>query len=154
MATIKYVDPGSMDKTIDIWDRPPNSLPVLFASGIAAQLLPVASTTQSTAAPALGQATSWPRLPGPQIALVTMSIIIRYLAGVKSSNRQLHTTTAFDGRTSSGCSTKNFISSIKFRAISAFYFFTRTSAARVEFAAPFFASASTASLLVRIRMWL
>lgn len=84
MATIKYVDPGSMDKTIDIWDRPPNSLPVLFASGIAAQLLPVASTTQSTAAPALGQATSWPRLPGPQIALVTMSIIIRYLAGVKS----------------------------------------------------------------------
>jgi hypothetical protein len=85
MATVKYVDPGSMDKTIDIWDRPPNAPPVLFASGIPAQLLPVASTSASTSAPALGQNTAWPHLVGgPQLAIVGMSIIIRYLAGVKS----------------------------------------------------------------------
>lgn len=79
-----YTDPGAMDRQIDIWDRPPNSMPVLFASGVYAQILGVSNTTVSPAAPALGQNTVWPRLDGQQISVITHQIVIRYMAGLKS----------------------------------------------------------------------
>jgi hypothetical protein len=84
MASIKYTDPGQMDRVIDIWDRPPNSPPVLFAPGIFAQITATASTSASPTAPALGQVTAWPRLTGQQVALCAYQIVIRYLAGMKS----------------------------------------------------------------------
>ena len=83
MAVI-YTDPGAMDRQVDIWDRPPNAMPVLFAAGVFAQILGVSNTTQSAASPALGQNTTWPRLDGQQISTITHQIAMRYLPGMKS----------------------------------------------------------------------
>jgi hypothetical protein len=79
-----YVDPGLMNKKIDIWDRPPNALPVLFAGGINAQILGVASTTQSPSSTSLNQQIAWPRLVGQDISLITHSVVILYMSGLKS----------------------------------------------------------------------
>jgi hypothetical protein len=84
VAGIVYTDPGLMSRQIDLWDRPPNAPPVLVFSGIYSQILGVSNTTQSPVAPALGQNTAWPRLPGPQISQITHQIVIRYLPGLKS----------------------------------------------------------------------
>jgi len=79
-----YVDPGLMNKKIDIWDRPPNAMPVLFASGVNAQILGVSSTTQSPTSTSLNQQIAWPRLVGSDISLVTHSVVILYMTGLKS----------------------------------------------------------------------
>jgi hypothetical protein len=84
LAGTVYTDPGLMSRQIDLWDRPPNAAPALIFSGIYAQILGVSNTTQSPVAPALGQNTAWPRLPGPQISQITHQIVIRYLPGLKS----------------------------------------------------------------------
>lgn len=73
-----------MNRQIDIWDRPPNSLPVIFASGIYAQITGVSSTTQSPNSPALNQQIAWPRLVGSDISVITHSVVIRYMPGLKS----------------------------------------------------------------------
>lgn len=84
MPGTAYTDPGAMSRQIDIWDRPPGAAPVLVAAGVYAQLTGVDNTTQSPSAPALGQNTAWPRLMGQQVSLMTVQIVIRYIAGLKS----------------------------------------------------------------------
>jgi len=82
--TILYTNPGLMDRQIDIWDRPPNSIPVLVAAGVYAQILGVATNTLSSVSSSLGQNTVWPRHEGQDISMVTHNITIRYQAGLKS----------------------------------------------------------------------
>ena len=73
-----YTDPGEMDKQIDIWDRPPNAMPLLLATGIHAKITAVDSTTQSPVAASLGQNIAWPKHVGQDISLVTHQIVTSY----------------------------------------------------------------------------
>jgi hypothetical protein len=79
-----------MDQIIDIWDQPPNSLPVLFLAGINAQKLEPSSNTQSPVSSSLGQNIVWPRLVGQDVPLVTAVLTIQYIAGLKSRMFILH----------------------------------------------------------------
>ena len=85
-----YVDPGQMTELIDIWDQPPNALPVLIAEGIHAQKTEVANTTQSPSSGQLGQNIAWPRLVGQPFSLVTCTFVIQYIAGIKSRMFIMH----------------------------------------------------------------
>ncbi len=86
-----YVDPGAMTELIEIWDQPPNSVPVLFtATPIHAQKTEVDSDTQSPVSSALGQEIAWPRLVGQDVSLVTCKFVIQYIPFVKSRMFVLH----------------------------------------------------------------
>src|ERR1039458_3756919 len=82
--TIVYTNPGLMDRQIDVWDRPPNALPVLVATGVYAQITGISTNTASAASPSLGQNTVWPRIVGQEVPQVSHAIVIRYRAGMKS----------------------------------------------------------------------
>ena len=82
--TIVYTNPGLMDRQVDIWDRPPNALPVLVATGVYSQITGVSTNTASAASPSLGQNTVWPRIVGQEVPQVSHAIVIRYRAGMKS----------------------------------------------------------------------
>ncbi len=79
-----YIDPGLMDRQIDIWDRPLNSLPVLFATGVFARITGVSSNTSSAVSASLGQNIVWPRTQGQDVSLVTHKVVIRYMPGLKN----------------------------------------------------------------------
>lgn len=79
-----YTDPGQRNKLIDIYDRPPNSLPVIFQTGIYAKIEGVSSTTPSQASTELNQNIVWPRLVGQDMSLITHKVNIGYIAGLKS----------------------------------------------------------------------
>jgi hypothetical protein len=77
--SIVYTDPGQMDRQIDIWDQPsePNPDgskpdPVVFATGVYAQIIGVLATTEST------------RLKEQVITKITHKIVIRYMKGLRS----------------------------------------------------------------------
>ena len=77
--SIVYTDPGLMDRQIDIWDQPsePNADgskqdPVLFASGVFAQIVGVLATTEAT------------RLKEQVVTKITHKVVIRYVAGIRS----------------------------------------------------------------------
>ena len=82
--SILYTNPGLMDRQIDLWDRPPNALPVLVAAGLYAQITGVSSNTPSSVAAALGQNAVWPRTQGQDVSMITHAIVMRYQAGMKS----------------------------------------------------------------------
>lgn len=79
-----------MTELIDLWDQPPNSLPVLVAQNLHAQKTEVANTTQSPVSSVLGQNIAWPRLVGQDVALVTCVFVIQYIPGVRSRMFILH----------------------------------------------------------------
>jgi hypothetical protein len=85
-----YVDPGSMTEIIDIYDLPPNSLPILVHDGIHARKLEVANTTQSPVSAQLGQNIAWPRLDGLSSSLVTTQFTLQYIAGIRSRGYIIH----------------------------------------------------------------
>lgn len=78
-----YTDPGLMDRQIDIWDQPPNSLPVLFVAGVYAQITGVSSNTASAVSASLGQNIVWPRIDGQDVSMITHAVTIRYMPGLK-----------------------------------------------------------------------
>jgi hypothetical protein len=79
-----YTPVGAMDRQIDIWDQPPNLMPVLIAAGVQAQIATKAPTTVSPASTELGQKAVWPRITGQECAAIPHLVTIRYMAGLKS----------------------------------------------------------------------
>lgn len=75
-----YTDPGLMDRQIDIWDQPsePSSDgskqdPVLFASGVFAQILGIWSATSQAK-----------KLAQQVVSELSHEIVIRYMPGLKT----------------------------------------------------------------------
>ncbi len=79
-----YTNPGEMNRQVDIWDQPPNAMPVLFAEGVWAKITTIPTTTVSPTSPDLNQNTVWPRLPGQDVALIPHVCVIRYMPGILS----------------------------------------------------------------------
>lgn len=79
-----YTNPGEMNRLVDIWDQPPNALPVLFASDVWAKIATVPTTTLSPVSPDLNQNTVWPRIKGQDVAELPHMCIIRYMPGLLS----------------------------------------------------------------------
>ena len=77
--SIVYTDPGLMNRLIDIWDQPSQNQnsgapqdPVLFASGIYAQITGVWATTQAR------------KLNQQVVSELSHKIVIRYMAGLRT----------------------------------------------------------------------
>jgi hypothetical protein len=79
-----YAQIGAMDRQVDIWDQPPKSLPVLFASGVWAQVSTTSASSLSPVSTELGQNSAWPRLTGNDVAQVSHSVSIAYMPGLLS----------------------------------------------------------------------
>jgi hypothetical protein len=77
-----YAALGAMDRQVDIWDQPPNLLPVLIAAGVWAEIVTVANTSPSPPSTDLGQNAIWPRLQGQDAPLIAHSITIGYMPGL------------------------------------------------------------------------
>jgi hypothetical protein len=79
-----YTPGGAMDRQIDIWDQPPNLMPVLIASAVQAQIATKPPATASPVSTELGQKTVWPRITGQDAPSIPHLVTIRYMAGLKS----------------------------------------------------------------------
>jgi hypothetical protein len=79
-----YAPIGAMDQQVDIWDQPLNSLPVLIAAGVWAQITTVPNTTLSPISTDLDQNQVWPRIKGHDVAQVAHTVIIGYMPGLLS----------------------------------------------------------------------
>src|ERR1700678_616808 len=85
LKTISGYQPlGSLDRQVDIWDQPPNLMPVLVVAGVWASIITIPNTTQSPISPELGQKQVWPRLVGQDISQVAHTVTISYMPGLKS----------------------------------------------------------------------
>ncbi len=79
-----YQAVGAMDRQVDIWDQPLNGLPVIFASGVWAEITTAPATSPSLVSPELGQNRAWPRTLGHDVAMVHHIVTIPYMPGVLS----------------------------------------------------------------------
>jgi hypothetical protein len=85
LKTINGYQPvGSLDRQVDIWDQPPNLMPVLVVAGVWASIVTIPNTTQSPISPELGQKQVWPRLVGQDVSQVAHTVTIGYMPGLLS----------------------------------------------------------------------
>jgi hypothetical protein len=79
-----YAPVGAMDRLVDIWDQPLNSLPVLFAEQVWARIVTVSNTSISPVSADLNQNAAWPRLDGQDVAQLAHTVTIGYMPGLVS----------------------------------------------------------------------
>ena len=79
-----YRQLGTLDRQVDIWDQPLNSLPVLVAEGVWASIVSAPTNSLSPVSANLGQAEVWPRILGQDVSIAAHTVTIGYMPGLLS----------------------------------------------------------------------